>query len=112
MKHDDIIAFVKTQIDLNEYTPELLEEIQCYTWKEWKDYINENVLNLDEFHQQFFNWNNYFEYLYENDASQGGREFYLVRHDKWDKDKITMDTPHEKVDKWSGMYWVVSIPVS
>jgi hypothetical protein len=112
MKHDDIIAFVKTQIDLDEYPPDLLEEIQCYTWEEWKDYINENVLHLDKFHQQFFNWNNHFEYHYQYDASQGGREFYLVKCDKWNKDKVVLDEPHDKVDMYGSLYWVVSIPVS
>lgn len=112
MTHNDVIEFVKDEIDPEDYTEEQWAEIQCYKWEEWKDYINENFLNLDKLHSSFFNWNAYFEHLWKYDASHGGLEFYLVKCDKWNKGKVVMDEPHDKVDEWGSLYWVVTIPVS
>jgi len=108
---DDVIAYVKeTHEDFieNEYPADLLEQIRCVKFYDWKREVCEgHDFKYNPLIKKYFDFENLLRDEWNNSACCGGCEYYLVRVDIRGKLQIISSTD------FSTFYedcWVVTIP--
>jgi hypothetical protein len=79
---NEVIEFVKeTHEDFvnDEYPEDLVEQMKCYTFPEWRDMIAENNdFKVNPVIRKYFDFKELLEDEWNHSACMGGDEYYLV----------------------------------
>jgi hypothetical protein len=110
---EEVIEFVKkTHKDFYnneaEYTEEQIEEMSCYTFTDWCDFIAEaHDFKMTKFMKKYFDFKRLLEDEWYNSASNGGHEYYLV-YEEYGKGLKHLSS--ENFELAFQFCWVVTIP--
>ena len=111
-KEEEAIEFVKKNhedFENNEYPADLIEQMKCYTFLEWRDMIAEtNNFKMNPLIKKYFDFQQLLKDEVEYSACMGGEEYYLLRVDYNGRFRF--------IDNDFNSYWdeciIVTIPVS